>query len=311
MKKRLFILLVILSAIQCLALERVVLIDKEGTRVNPGQLHTDRSGWRVVDETTSADNEATDLGVTERTYQAVKIAILAEAATPSDGDGEISILDIPNSWNAIHFRGLGITDGGTVTYQVYLGTLGDGNRDVDVTTAQITAGIAPFNCTLVNAGQLAFTIGTQESIYAQVAFTSGSIALVEGDIIAGNTGSATATVVSVGTLTSGTYAAGTAAGTIQLKNRNGTFESENLNLVNSIGTALQSNIATIGADIVHFELADTLTISNDTTWPKTWSETNPTGNLVAEGRIDHLNADIAVFVPTTASADSKLLAAGE
>ena len=220
---------------------QVVQIDEEGVRVNPGQLHSERGVWVVAEEEFSGDTQATDLGVTERTYQAVKIAI----AAASSGDDNISVFDIPNAWNALNIRAAGITDGGTYTNQIYLGTLGDGNKDSGVKDAQVTAGILPFNCELVNIGQFAWTIGTQESLYAQVAFTSGGThPVVAGDILAGNTGGATATVRSID-ITSGTVAAGTAAGTYQLISRNGTFQSETLNIVDSSGTTISTNVATI------------------------------------------------------------------
>lgn len=102
--------------------------------------------WQVIDSTTSADNEVTDLAVDERTYTTV-VAAIAAASSTSDGDGEISIYPIPDGWNAIRLRCIGVADNGTVTYQIYLGTLALRGTD----------------CELVNAGQLAFVIGTQVS----------------------------------------------------------------------------------------------------------------------------------------------------
>jgi hypothetical protein len=307
MKKYILLLIIILASICFADIKEVVPIDIEGNRTDPGQVHTPRTTWTIVDETTSSGTEPTDLAVTERTFQAVKIAI--DAA--SSGDDEISVFDIPKSWNAINLRALGITDDGTYTTQIYLGTLGKGNNNSDITDAQVTAGILPFNCELVNIGQLAWTVGTQESVYSQVAFTSGGTTTIMADmIILGATSASTATVVSV-TVSSGTFAGGDAAGTLVLKNRNGTFQSENLDIANSSATSIASNVATIGGDLTHFELADTLTITNATTWPKSWGSTSPTGNLVANASIDILNADLLVIVPTAASADSKLLASGE
>jgi hypothetical protein len=297
MKK--YIILLLLLAPACFAwIQEIAPVDINGDRVDPGQLHTPRPRWVQVEETTSAGDEPTDLGVTERTYQAVKRAIAAAVS----GDGEISIFDIPKAWNAINLRAAGITADGTYTTQIYLGTLGKGNRDTDSTT---------LDCELVNIGQLAWTIGTQESTFSQVAYTSGGVtAITSGMIIKGATSNATATVTSV-SVSSGSFAAGDAAGTLELVTRNGTFQSENLNIVDSDGTALASNVATIAADIVHFEMADTLAITNNTTWPKSWGSTSPAGNLVATASIDILNADVLVVVPTAASADSKLLASGE
>ena len=289
-------------------MNQVVPIDRSGVCVSPGQLYSERSVWVVADETTSAGTEPTDLSATERTYQAVKIAV----AAASSGDDEISIFPIPNEWNALNFRAALITDAATRTDQIYIGTLGDRNNDADVTAAQITAGVLPFNCEIVNIGQLAWTAGTQESLYAQVAFTGGGTRpIVAGDVIAGATSGATATVVSVGTLTSGTWAAGTAAGTLQLKSRNGTFQSENLDVTAVTSSEAFANSATIGADIIHFEFADTLVITADKTWIRSWGSTSPVGNLVAMASIDVFNADIVIIVTTVTSVDSKLFISGE
>lgn len=124
-------------------------VDRESTRVDPGQVHTPRNTWVVIDATDSGETVG-NLGVTERTYQTV----LAAIATGTNNDDEISIYDIPRSWNAARFRCIGKTDGGVITYQVWLGTLGDGNRHTDSTTA---------DCELAYAGQLAFVIGQQAS----------------------------------------------------------------------------------------------------------------------------------------------------
>jgi hypothetical protein len=156
MKKKLFILTSLLVVVGlCFAadLSRVVPVDTAGERVDPGAVHTVRSEWVVIDTTSSTGDEPTDLAVTERTYQAVKTAI----GTGASGDDEISIFDIPRGWNAIRLRAQGITDDGTYTVQIYLGTLGDGNRDIDSTTA---------NCELAYAGQLAWVVGTQGAVTA-------------------------------------------------------------------------------------------------------------------------------------------------
>ena len=206
-----FVLLIAVVA-YCADLSQVIPIDKDGTRADPGQLHTPRNTWVVIDTTSSTGDEPLDLTVTGRTYTTVKAAIVAAL----NGDDEISILDIPRDWNAVRLRAIGITDDGTATYQIYLGTLGDGNRDVDSTSA---------NCELAYLGQFAFVIGTQAS-------------------------------------TTSTY-----------------------------------------------EMADTLTIT-----PSDWSEIpaakSPTGNRVAEGIVDLLGADLLIAVPTTATADCKLLGKG-
>jgi len=125
------------------AIEGMYTYDKKGSMVDPGQLHSAQQAWVVVDSTTSDGTEPTALAADERTYTAVVAAI----AAASSGDDEISIYAIPSRANSARFRCMGITNEGTITYQIYLGTLGPGGT----------------NCELVNAGQLAFVIGQQVS----------------------------------------------------------------------------------------------------------------------------------------------------
>ncbi len=125
-------------------------------RVQRGQLRTPRFRWEVLATTLSAGTAPNDIDSDTRgsggdvTYQQVKTLIVAAA----NGDDKISMFDIPGAWNGGVFRARGITDGAAVTYQMYAGTLGDGNRHADVTAA---------DCVLAYLGQLAFTIGTQLS----------------------------------------------------------------------------------------------------------------------------------------------------
>lgn len=132
----------------------VIQMNKAGERVEPGSLHTLNAEWEAIATTVSAGDEPTDLAVTERTYQTVKAAQIAATG----GDEKISIFDIPSGWNGMRLRAEGITDNGTYTNQVYFGTLGDGNRDVDYTSD------SAFDCELSYAGQLAWVVGTQASI---------------------------------------------------------------------------------------------------------------------------------------------------
>ena len=125
-------------------------MDKTGKRVDPGTVHTARNTWRAIATVASAGDEATDLGADELTYQDVVTAIAAAA----DGDEKICIYDIPRDWNAIRLRAAGITNDGTAQYEIYLGTLGDGNKHSASTTA---------DCDLNYVGQLAFIIGTQQT----------------------------------------------------------------------------------------------------------------------------------------------------
>ncbi len=107
-------------------------------------LMSSQIAWQALDETASGST-ASDLGVAERTY----VTVLAAIATGTSNDDEISYSRIPPTWNAVKFRCIGATEGGVITYQIYLGTLGGGT-----------------DCELVKAGQLAFVIGQQASITA-------------------------------------------------------------------------------------------------------------------------------------------------
>lgn len=130
-------------------IDAVYTANKAGSIVQPGQAHTAQSAWAIVDATTSDGKEPNDLLVDERTYAAV-VAAVAAAASTTDGDIEISVYAIPTWINAGRFRSGGVVDNDTATYQIYLGTLGPGGTD----------------CDLANAGQLVFTMGTQESSIA-------------------------------------------------------------------------------------------------------------------------------------------------
>jgi len=107
--------------------------------------------------------------------------------------------------------------------------------------------VKELNLTGIDGSEDAFGIltagaGTTDSTQKQVAYTSGGVAeLLAGETLTGETSGATAQVVSY-TLDSGTFDAGTAAGTLILDNQVGTFQSENLDCTR------QANICTIGAN---------------------------------------------------------------
>ena len=151
-------ILVLSAVVLCLLgvvlaqLQPVVPFDKLAQQVDPGQLHTDKGRWVIIDATTSTGTEPTDLAADERTYTTVVAAI----AAASSGDEEISIYGdsyaeqrVMCSWNGVRFRAIGITNNGTATWQIYAGTKGSGT-----------------NCELAKVGQLAFTIGQQASTTA-------------------------------------------------------------------------------------------------------------------------------------------------
>jgi hypothetical protein len=146
----LIIVVLLLMTTAAFAIQEIFHKSKTNQLVEPGQLHTGKNTWVVLDATTSSGTEPSDLAVGERTYTTIVAAI----AAASSGDEEISIygdslaeLQILESWNNARFRCIGVTNNQTVTYQIYLGTLGVGGTD----------------CEVVKAGQLAFTIGQQVS----------------------------------------------------------------------------------------------------------------------------------------------------
>ena len=91
--KSITLLVMCLLTVSCWAAKIVIPYDRDGVRVDPGQLHTIKNQWVILDSTTSTGSEPSDLAVTERTYQLVKAAIAAAAS----GDDEISIFDIIDS----------------------------------------------------------------------------------------------------------------------------------------------------------------------------------------------------------------------
>jgi len=258
--------------------------------VNGDALHTMQNAWQIVDETTSAGTEPTALALLELKKSRLDIAIAAAAS----GDDEISTFMIPPKWNGLRFRSANITiDSGNVVYDLYLGTLGGGTE-----------------CDLVYVGQLSFTSGKQLSSYYQIAFTSGGTYVPKpGDIVTGNTSEETAVVVSV-LLSSGAWADGDAAGTIQYRSSSGTFTSgETISIVNYLGVT-QSNVLTHAAsDLVDFEWADTLTVTAKS-WGASWSSVSPADDTIAEAELDVKGADFLVILPSTCDADAKLFVKG-
>jgi hypothetical protein len=142
-------------------------------------------------------------------------------------------------------------------------TLTDGSTDFALGskfTVAVPAGggqVRALNLTGVDGSRNAvgilgpYAIDASASGEETLAYTSGgTYEIMPGDIITGNTGGAYARVVAI-TLTSGTFAAGTAAGTMTLDGVSGTFQSENLNV------GANSNVATIGGDSSAVSAADT------------------------------------------------------
>ncbi len=95
---------------------------------------------------------------------------------------------------------------------------------------------------LINTATIILSIfdGVRRYPVSILAFTSGSVEIVVGDVIKGLTGLATATVGKI-SLTSGSWVAGTAAGQLELSGQDGVFQAENIEVDGS------GDIATIPA----------------------------------------------------------------
>ena len=251
-------------------------------------LHAIQSAWEIADSTSSAGTEPSALAATERTKKLVDAAIVAAAS----GDDEISVYTLPSKWSRVRLRALGITDNGTRTDQIYLGSLG-GLDD----------------CELSYSGQLAWVIGKQTSIYDQITFTSGGTYVPKPDeTVIGNTSGETAVVVSV-TLSSGAWADGDAAGTILYKSASGAFtSSETVKIVDPYGVTQADVLTHAASDLIDFELADACTITAKTgIWV---TAVSPADDTNAEVEIDVKGADYMVIVASATTADSKLIIKG-
>ena len=251
-------------------------------------LHTIQTAWQIAESENSGDSQANALGVTERTKKIVDRLIAAAA----NNDDQMSIYILPSKWNALRFRAIGITDGGTLTHQIYFGTLG-GEDD----------------CELSYVGQLAWVTGTQTSIYDQITFTSGGTYEPKpGDVVTGNSSKKTAVVVST-VLSGGAWADGDAAGTITYRSASGTFTGSETVKIDSVGTLKTDVLTHAASDLIDFELADTIVVTSKA-WGSSWTSVSLVDNTNAEAEIDKKGADYMVIVTTTASADGKLLITG-
>jgi len=171
-------------------------------------------------------------------------------------------------------------------------TLTDGATDFalgDSFTITVPAGsgkVKELNLTGTDGSEDAYgilTAGADTTVaQKQVAYTSGGTAeLQPGMVVTGETSGATAQVVSL-TLTSGTWAAGTAAGVLILDNQVGTFQSENLN------ATAQANICTIGANPSAYNpdrqavaiVRDAQIVADYLTWPAGASDAQKAAALV-------------------------------
>jgi hypothetical protein len=252
-----------------------------------------QNAWIIAETETSASTQTDALGVTERTKKIVDALILANA----NEEAQISIRAIPPHWNAIRARAIGITDAGTVTHQIYLGTLG-----------------GELDCELSHSAQLAWVIGTQQSIYEQITFTLGGAGTAYvpqiGDTVTGNTSGETAVIVSISDLSSGAWADGDAAGTITYRSPSGLFTAaETVSILRANRVITSDALKHANSVFVEFELADTLVITAGA-WGSTWTTTSPADNTNAEAEVDVKGADFMVIVTSATSVDSKLLIRG-
>lgn len=283
MKKMLILIILLFLAIPCHARNTVAVGSVEGN-----VLHAMQSAWEIADSENSGDTQATALAVTERT----KLLLDAAITAASSGDENISIYKLPSKWSRVRLRALGITNDGTRTDQIYLGSLG-GRKD----------------CELAHSGQLAWTVGTQTSIYDQITFTSGGTYEPKPEeTVTGNTSGETAVVVSV-VLSSGAWADGDAAGTITYKSASGAFTSgETIKIVNPLGVTQADVLTHAASDLIDFELADGLVITAKTgIWV---TAVNPANNTNAEAEITVKGADIMIILTSATTADTKLLIKG-
>ena len=277
------ILLVVLSAPVSAGRSSV-----ETKKVESRRLSTNQDPWFIAESENSGDTQATALAVTERTKTLVDAAI----AAASSGDDNISIFIIPSHWNVVRFRDIGITDGATTAHQIYLGSLIPGG-----------------DCELTHAGQLAWTVGTQTSIYDQITFTSGGTYEPRpGDTVTGNSSDKTAVVVST-VLSSGAWVDGDAAGTITYRSASGAFTSGETIKIDSRGTLKSDVLTHASSDLIDFELADTVVVTAGA-WGGAWASTSPIDNTNAEAELDVKGANYMVVVTTATTVDSKLLVTG-
>ncbi len=261
------------------------------SRVDGNALHTIQNAWAIAETENSGDTEANAWAVTERTRKLSEALIVANAANETN----ISTFRIPAKWNSMRFRAAGITDDGTVTHQIYLGTLGGGQ-----------------DCELTYVGQLAWIIGTQQTIYDQITFTSGGTYVPKpGDTVTGNDSDETAVIIGISALTGGAWADGDAAGTITYRSATGVFTNTETITIKRANRILSSNAYTHAtSDLIDFELADTLVITS-AAWGSSWSSVSPADAVTnAEAEIDLRGSDYMSIITTAASVDTKLLVTG-
>ena len=216
-------------------------------------------------------------------------------AANANEEDQITITLLPSKWNVLRCRGIGVTDNGSVIHRVYFGNLGDG-----------------FDCELTDAGQLAWTVGTQVSIFKEIVFGSGGTTIPRpGDTVTGNASGNTG-IVHSWKLTSGSasWASGLASGVLTLYSAGGQLSASEKVTLSRRGVALTDDLLTVANNSETYELADTC-VATPAAWGSSWSVTSPADDDTnAEAEIDVKGADFMVVVTTTATVDGKLLITG-
>ncbi len=98
--------------------------------------------WIRLASAASGGAEPADIDGADRTF----VRLASSVANSVSGYDKVAVTRIPASWNNVRFRSVAIAENATITYQIYLGTLGSGT-----------------DCTLAKFAQLAFVIGTASS----------------------------------------------------------------------------------------------------------------------------------------------------
>ena len=141
----LFYVAIIASVPMGVSLHKASAAITEATETIAAQLITDQGGWEVLGSFLAAGDEATDLGVAERTLSTIRAAINLNVS----GDGKIIIVENLNAGaNAMRFRNIGTTAAGDHVYQLYSGSVGDND-----------------DAAFVKRGTLTFKTGSQASTF--------------------------------------------------------------------------------------------------------------------------------------------------
>lgn len=254
-------------------------------------LHTIQTEWIFAETEQSAQTQTDALAKTERT----KLLLDALIAANANEEAQITITRLPSKWNIVRFRGIGVTDNASVVHQVLLGNLGDG-----------------FDCELTYAGLLTWTVGTQVSMFKEVAFTSGgTLTPQRGDTVTGLASGNTGIVHSYKLIpASAGWAGGLATGTLTMYAAGGQLSAAEKLTLSRRGRILTNDLLTCAANSATYEIADTCVVTPKA-WGSAWSTTSPADDdNIAETQIDTKGADYMVVVTTTCTANGKLMITG-